>query len=215
MNDRTIVGGDSYTINICEIFASIQGEGRYMGCPVVFVRTSGCPVQCDFCDSKDSWHNSKTKTINEVWQEVWRCSRQGKIRTVVITGGEPLIQHNLGVLCDQLHFEGFQVHLETSGYTDIPRQYFDWVVCSPKPNLQYAIPANADEIKLVIGTHVDDIYKLVHASWLDKFAGRIWLQPCDEPDAAISDNMKRCYDMAMKDPRFRVGIQLHKLLRVQ
>lgn len=214
MNDRTTSVQGTLTIN--EVFASIQGEGKYMGRPVVFVRTCGCPVQCDFCDSKDSWSKGKQYSVNDLFQEVWRNSRQGKIRIVVITGGEPLIQHDLIPFVNVLKYEGFNTHLETSGWGEIPSNCFDHVVCSPKPALDYQIPnGRVDELKYVVGTHITDIYGMIRPAIVEKFAGRIWLQPCDEVGTAIVDNMKRCFDIAMKDPRLRVGIQLHKYIGVR
>jgi organic radical activating enzyme len=202
-------------MKVLEVFYSIQGEGRYMGVPVVFVRTSGCPIQCDFCDTKDSWDGSKgyETDAKHLIQDIMRASPRCK--TVVITGGEPTIQSDLYNIAESLKYEGFDVHLETSGWRDISRGYFSWVVCSPKEKNNFRIAKGCDELKYVVNTK-SDLSKMIPAYVREQFAGRIWLQPMDEcnPDVNLQ-NAKHCTEEALRDPRLRVGIQLHKIYGVQ
>ena len=103
------------TLRITEIFYSLQGEARTVGVPTVFVRLTGCPLRCTWCDTTYSFNGGKTLTQEEVLAQVahYGC------KTVCVTGGEPLAQKAcipfLSALCDL----GYAVSLETSGYLDI------------------------------------------------------------------------------------------------
>ncbi len=120
---------------INEIFKSIQGEGRYQGEPVIFVRLSGCTRNCSFCDTK--YHvDQHLMTPKEVASAI-RSYSTG-CRTVVVTGGEPLLQWiEIKKLRELLPTYAF--HLETNGdllteilYTDIQDKAFDYICISPK-----------------------------------------------------------------------------------
>lgn len=202
-------------MKVLEVFYSIQGEGRYMGVPVVFVRTSGCPVQCSFCDTKNSWDGSKGYETNaqHLIEDIMRVSN--KCKTVVITGGEPVIQKDLYNIVQELKYAGFSVHLETSGWADVSRGYFEWVVCSPKEKNNYRIAKGCDELKYVVSTE-SDLNLMIPAAVRTDFERRIWLQPMDEGDPVKNmANTRRCIQEALKDPRLRAGVQLHKIYKVQ
>lgn len=198
-------------MRVVEIFYSIQGEGQYIGCPAVFVRTAGCPVKCDFCDTKDSWETGTEMTHTEIIEEILKI--KGTCHRVVITGGEPLIQRGDTCALTLLLQDNYsmRVHLETSGAFNIP-DIFDWVTISPKPNLDYRIPKGpVDEIKLVVKKG-DDVLTMLPDDVREAFAeARIWLQPMD----GTMENMAYCYGVALEHPCFRVGVQLHKLLGVR
>lgn len=188
-----------------------------MGIPVIFVRTAGCPVKCSFCDTDWTKVNYDFQEPSDLIQELGR-SRYAKYRRIVITGGEPMIQPDIYRFVEELKFEGYSIDLETSGYSDIQRGYFSHVVCSPKPNLKYKVPSGPiDELKYVVNEEfVKNINKYVPAAIRDQFNERIWLQPMDEGSLeSIKANWKRCYELSMIDPRFRVGLQMHKFLGVQ
>lgn len=101
-------------IKVTEIFHSIQGESTYAGRPCLFVRLTGCPLRCTWCDTTYAFHGGRDLTIEEIVGEV----RSFDCPLVEVTGGEPLSQpESLGLLtrlCD----EGFEVLLETSGAID-------------------------------------------------------------------------------------------------
>jgi 7-carboxy-7-deazaguanine synthase len=103
------------TLRVTEIFHSIQGESSRVGLPTVFVRLTGCPLRCVWCDTEYAFSGGESMTIGEVAQRVagFGCA------TVCVTGGEPLAQKNclplLAALCDS----GHSVSLETSGALDI------------------------------------------------------------------------------------------------
>jgi len=99
------------SLRITEIFYSLQGEARTVGLPTVFVRLTGCPLRCVYCDTEYAFHGGQQYSLQEVVEQV--ASFQP--RYVTVTGGEPLAQPNclplLSALCD----EGYEVSLETSG----------------------------------------------------------------------------------------------------
>jgi 7-carboxy-7-deazaguanine synthase len=103
--------GASRRLKITEIFFSLQGEAHTVGFPTVFVRLTGCPLRCQYCDTAYAFHGGNWMTIDGVLARVAEFTP----RYVCVTGGEPLAQKNclplLGGLCDA----GYQVSLETSG----------------------------------------------------------------------------------------------------
>src|SRR5690606_17368158 len=102
-------------LRITEIFASVQGESTRVGLPTVFVRLTGCPLRCTWCDTAYAFSGGSTRSLDDILAEV---ARHG-LRHVCVTGGEPLAQKAclelLAALCDA----GHSVSLETSGALDI------------------------------------------------------------------------------------------------
>ena len=103
------------TLRINEIFFSLQGESSRVGLPTVFVRLTGCPLRCGYCDTAYAFHDGKTRDIDDVIAEVATY----KTKTVCVTGGEPLAQKNCLTLLAKLCDLGYSVSLETSGAIDI------------------------------------------------------------------------------------------------
>jgi len=99
------------TLRVTEIFYSVQGESTHAGRPCVFVRLTGCPLRCRWCDTAYAFHGGKTMTIDWIVGEV----RALQCRLVEVTGGEPLAQSACLPLLRRLCDEGFEVLLETSG----------------------------------------------------------------------------------------------------
>ena len=102
-------------VRITEIFYSLQGESRTVGLPTVFVRLTGCPLRCGYCDTEYAFQGGHKMRIGEVLAEVsaWHP------RYVTVTGGEPLAQKNCLPLLTQLCDAGYEVSLETSGALDV------------------------------------------------------------------------------------------------
>jgi 7-carboxy-7-deazaguanine synthase len=102
-------------LRITEIFHSIQGESTYAGLPCVFVRLTGCPLRCAWCDSEYTFHGGTEMALDEVLRRVhaYDC------RLVEVTGGEPLHQKEAFPLIEALCTEGYTVLIETSGAIDI------------------------------------------------------------------------------------------------
>lgn len=102
-------------LKLTEIFLSLQGEARDSGWPTVFVRLTGCPLRCRYCDTAYAFHGGQWWEIDAILQEV---ARHGA-RHVCVTGGEPLAQKRCLVLLEKLCDAGYVVSLETSGALDI------------------------------------------------------------------------------------------------
>ena len=102
-------------LRINEIFFSLQGETSRTGLPTVFVRLTGCPLRCGYCDTAYAFHEGLTRNVGDVVAEVSRH----RTRYVCVTGGEPLAQKSCLVLLTRLADAGFSVSLETSGALDI------------------------------------------------------------------------------------------------
>jgi len=102
-------------LRITEVFHSLQGEARTVGLPTVFVRLTGCPLRCVYCDTTYSFSGGEKFTLQHLLEQV----RRYRTPLVCVTGGEPLAQPDcipwLKLLCD----EGFEVSLETGGAMDI------------------------------------------------------------------------------------------------
>jgi 7-carboxy-7-deazaguanine synthase len=103
------------TLKINEVFYSIQGETSFSGMPTVFIRLTGCPLRCGYCDTEYAFYEGEKISI----ADILRKTSSYRTRYVTVTGGEPLAQKNcidlLRLLCD----EGYQVSLETSGAIDL------------------------------------------------------------------------------------------------
>ena len=99
------------TLKITEIFYSLQGESSTVGLPTVFVRLTGCPLRCGYCDSAYAFYGGERLSLSEILEKV----ASYRPRYVCVTGGEPLAQRDCTQLLTQLCDAGYQVSLETSG----------------------------------------------------------------------------------------------------
>ncbi len=103
------------TLNITEIFYSLQGEAKEVGIPTVFVRLTGCPLRCNYCDTAYAFKGNNPLSIQHILDEVAQYNAQ----YVCVTGGEPMAQSNCLKLLDSLIDSGYTVSMETSGSIDI------------------------------------------------------------------------------------------------
>jgi 7-carboxy-7-deazaguanine synthase len=102
-------------LRITEIFHSLQGESRPVGYPSAFVRLTGCPLRCVYCDTAYAFHGGRRVTVEEILAQVATF----EVRHVCVTGGEPLAQPGSLDLMTALCDAGYQVSLETSGALDV------------------------------------------------------------------------------------------------
>lgn len=102
-------------MRISEIFYSLQGETSRVGLPTVFVRLTGCPLRCSYCDTAYAFSGGSTMTLQAIMDEI-RCY---PTHYVTVTGGEPLAQKSCQTLLRTLCDEGYKVSLETSGALDV------------------------------------------------------------------------------------------------
>jgi 7-carboxy-7-deazaguanine synthase len=125
-------------LRVTEIFHSLQGESRPVGCPTVFVRLTGCPLRCEYCDTAYAFHGGIRLTPDEILQQVAEYGT----RHVCVTGGEPLAQRQCPGLLTRLCDAGYDVLLETSGA--LPIEGIDPRVCIV---LDLKTPASGEQSK--------------------------------------------------------------------
>ncbi len=149
-------------LRVNEIFLSLQGESRSVGWPTVFVRLTGCPLRCGYCDTAYAFHEGQWLALEDIVAQV---AAQG-VRHVTVTGGEPLAQRPCVALLARLCDAGFEVSLETSGALDIaavdPRVRIVMDVKTPgSGEVEKNLPANlallkrTDEVKFVLCNRAD------------------------------------------------------------
>ncbi len=106
---------DTQRLRITEIFYSLQGEALTVGIPTVFIRLTGCPLRCQYCDTTYAFSGGEWMTFDDILEQV----RNYRTRYITVTGGEPLAQKSCNDLLTALCDEGYDVSLETSGAIDV------------------------------------------------------------------------------------------------
>jgi 7-carboxy-7-deazaguanine synthase len=114
-------GAQAPYLRVTEIFHSVQGESTWAGLPCTFVRLTGCPLRCVWCDTAYAFHGGEPMTLDAIEAEVESMTPrlEGRAPLVEITGGEPLIHPNAVVLADRFLERGYTVLVETSGALDV------------------------------------------------------------------------------------------------
>ena len=218
------------TYTVKEIFYTLQGEGAQSGRAAVFCRFSGCNLWsgreedrsravCQFCDTDfvgTGPDGGKFRSAGELADAIDRCwggppagtggnRAQGRMKYVVCTGGEPLLQLD-DALIGALHKRAFDVAVETNGTLPAPKS-LDWICVSPKAGAPF-VQTSGSELKLV--------YPQEHAP-PEKFAQldfrHFFLQPMDGPEIELNteDAIKYC----LRHPQWRLSIQTHKLVGIR
>ena len=134
-------------MRINEIFYSLQGEGFLAGAPSVFIRLAGCPLRCRWCDTKYAW--DQTAGAHYSIDNIVETVQQARSKSVVITGGEPMISPELTQLLQKLKASDRHITIETAGIAFIPALPCDLMSISPK--LSNSTP---NDLKLA-ATHED------------------------------------------------------------
>jgi 7-carboxy-7-deazaguanine synthase len=150
------------SLRITEIFHSLQGESNTVGLPTVFIRLTGCPLRCVYCDTEYAFTGGKKMSMEAILDEV----KHYRTPYVTITGGEPLAQPSCIDLMNELLNEGYLVSLETSGAMDVakvdPRVVKVMDLKTPSSgelsrnlyqNIDYL--THKDQVKFVIGNDED------------------------------------------------------------
>jgi 7-carboxy-7-deazaguanine synthase len=162
LSDSTVVNLTELSLRITEIFYSLQGEARSVGLPTVFVRLTGCPLRCVYCDTEYAFSGGQVHSLAQIIAQIdeFGCRR------ICVTGGEPLAQPECAQLLTALCDRGFEVSLETSGAISI--EHIDTRVSrvmdlkTPDsgeshrnlwPNITYLTPN--DQLKFVICSRED------------------------------------------------------------
>lgn len=191
-----------------EHFYTLQGEGMHSGRASYFIRLGGCDVGCVWCDVKDSWEAGKHPVMQV--DEIVAAAMQHPARLAVITGGEPAM-YELTALCNALHAQGFDVHIETSGAYPIIGD-IDWVTLSPKkfkPPVQEALD-KAGELKVVIYHKSDFAWAEEHAAKVPATC-KLYLQP----EWSKKDNITLLViDYILAHPQWGLSLQTHKYINI-
>jgi 7-carboxy-7-deazaguanine synthase len=206
-----------------EVYYTLQGEGANAGRAAVFCRFAGCNLWsgreedraaavCNFCDTDfvgtdgpggGSFGNAES--LASAIQAQWPDTPQGSAKKLVVcTGGEPLLQMDSGLVAS-LHRRGFEVAIETNG-TCGPPQEIDWICVSPK--------AGAD-LLLTTGDELKFIYPqpgLKPENFIGLDFKHFFLQPMDGPH--LKSNTESAVRYCLADPRWRLSLQLHKVLGI-
>ncbi len=203
-------------LRITEIFRSLQGESRSVGWPTVFVRLTGCPLRCGYCDTAYAFKGGEWMTVEAICQQV---AEQG-CRHVTVTGGEPLAQKEVLPLLTALCDAGHDISLETSGALDIagvdPRVSIVMDIKTPGSGEvarnrweNLGLLGEKDQIKLVIADRQDYEWarEQLHERRLADISEVLFspvqgqLAPTDLADWILEDRLP-----------VRFQLQLHKIL---
>jgi organic radical activating enzyme len=197
------------SLQVNEIFYSLQGEGGRQGEASIFIRLSGCNLKCDFCDTDFS--HGKEMQLDEILDNI----RPFPCQWIVWTGGEPTLQLTDDIL---LFFkaQGFQQAIESNG-TNPLSAWLDYTVVSPKrlkgQALDYAEKVNpkVDEIRLPIqkGDNIPVIASLPEAKYF-------FLSPVFTGDKiSTKANIDYCVEQIKLHPEWRLSLQIHKLIGIE
>ena len=205
------------TLRITEIFHSIQGESKSIGLPTIFIRLTGCPLRCQYCDTTYAFNGGEVMHLEEIVKRVNALN----CPYVTVTGGEPLAQPNCDKLLSALCDAGFQVSIETSGALSI--ESLDRrisIVMDLKTPGSLECEKNQydnifhlgakDQVKIVICNRKDYEWakaKVEQYSLIDKVGEVLFSPSCEQLDAA------NLAEWVLDDKlNVRVQVQLHKIL---
>ncbi|MCW9025092.1 MAG: 7-carboxy-7-deazaguanine synthase QueE [Gammaproteobacteria bacterium] len=203
-------------LRITEIFYSLQGESRSVGWPTVFIRLTGCPLRCGYCDTTYAFQGGDWMSLDQIIEQ----TSQYQSRYVTVTGGEPLAQKPCLELLSQLCDKGYKVSLETSGALDISSVDSRVVIVmdlkTPSSgeesknrydNIEHL--KQKDQLKFVIGDQADYDWAVAK---LEEFN---LTQRCEVLFSPVQDQLSptALADWILRDHLpVRMQVQLHKLL---
>ena len=205
-------------LRVTEIFRSIQGESTHAGRPCTFVRLTGCPMRCVWCDSEYTFTGGDHMSLNAVMDQV----RAFGVNLVEVTGGEPLAQKEAFELIASLCDEGFEVLIETGGYVstaglDSRAKVILDIKCPASgeearqdwSNLD-RLRADRDEVKFVIADEGDWLYarKVIEEHNLQTRAHAVLISPAWEQ----IDLQQLANWIAASGLKVRMQLQLHKYI---
>ncbi len=208
-------------LRITEIFASIQGESTSVGMPTVFVRLTGCPLRCQYCDTAYAFSGGEWMRLDEIATKV----KSFNLKHVTVTGGEPLAQKScLSLLC-KLCDQNYKVSLETSGALNIsevdPRVVKVMDIKTPASqevsknlweNIGYL--REQDQVKFVICSHSDYVWaKNILAEYQLRDRCEVLFSPVMDETDVDQFEAKQLAEWIVQDQLdVRFQLQLHKIL---
>lgn len=191
---------------------TLQGEGAHAGRACVFLRFAVCNLACDWCDTDFREDGAVHLDAPAIVARLRELDVHGS-RTVIVTGGEPTLQWD-APLADAIRAAGFRVHMESNGTRPL-KAPVDWLTISPKPQFHasrfHLVPELApSEVKVVVDDTVD---AEVLAGYERTFRADHWFaQPC--MDDRYAHHLARTLDLVGRNPRWRLSLQLHKVLQI-
>ncbi|MXV50629.1 radical SAM protein [Pedobacter sp. HMF7647] len=202
------IPADGTLLPLMEEFYTIQGEGYHTGKAAYFIRLGGCDVGCHWCDVKESW-DAELHPLTAADTIVENAAKYpGK--TVVITGGEPLI-YNLDYLTSELQKRGIKTFIETSGAYPLSGNW-DWICLSPKkfkaPRLD--VTPYAGELKVIVFNKSDFEWAEQYATQVSENC-KLYLQPEWSKAQAITPLI---IDYVKENPKWEISLQTHKYLNI-
>ena len=205
--------GDGSELDVQEIFATIQGEGAFVGRPAIFIRLGGCNLACEFCDTE--FESFTRQSLSDILSEI-KALANDSYKLVVITGGEPFRQP-IEKLCDELLENGFEVQIETNGtlWRDIDKRVS--IICSPKNisgkyhPIREDLLKHIDAFKFLISAD-DEKYTQVPEVGQSEHDIPVYVQPIDEYDEGKNlANQKLAVKIAQEN-NYILSLQIHKVL---
>lgn len=200
-------------LKVVEIFHSVQGEGRNVGRSAVFVRLTGCNMQCSFCDT--DWSIGAEMTAGQILEEVKKLSSPEDYpnNLLIWTGGEPTLQLTAEIVD---LFNQYYNCIETNGTNPVPHN-IEYITCSPKvspevlkKNFKFV---NEFRFPLAAGGTVPAIENLPPAD--NYFVSPIFVGTENECFQVDATNVNYCMDYVRQNPRWKMSVQMHKLLNVR
>lgn len=199
---------DGTLLPLMEEFYTIQGEGYHTGKAAYFIRLGGCDIGCHWCDVKESWDASLHPLTPA--ETIVENAKKHPAKTVVITGGEPLI-YNLDYLTSRLKQEGIKTFIETSGAYPLSG-YWDWICLSPKKfkGPRKDVLEAAGELKVIVFNKSDFQWAEEHAKMVGDNC-RLYLQPEWSKAAEITPLI---IEYVKDNPQWDISLQTHKYLNI-
>jgi len=200
------------SLNVVEIFKSIQGEGANAGRSSVFIRLACCNMSCWYCDT--DWSISRKMTVLEVFDEVRKLSNEKDFpnNLLIWTGGEPTLQLTNEIL---EHFEDYYNCIETNGTNPVPSK-IKYISCSPKvtPEILRKNFTHVNEFRYPVGVgdFLPEITELPPAE--NYFISPVFLGEEKKRFLQNDENIAYCIDLIKSNPQWRLSLQLHKLLNI-
>ena len=189
-------------LKINEIFYSIQGEGKYTGAAMVFIRLAGCSAGCAWCDTKYAQKINFLLTPAQILARI----KKYPARRVALTGGEPCEQDILPLI-KLLGKNKYEIHLETNGSVNINTGLIFCATVSPKKNVSEKMLKKADVIKLVI----DGKNKFkAYTKYINKKTS-LYIQP----EGNKKENIAKCLQIIKQNPQIKLSLQTHKLINIK
>ncbi len=203
---------------VVEIFRTVEGEGRWVGLPITFLRLEGCNLRCEWCDTTYSYDGVSYKeySLNELLKKVESFG----LKRLCITGGEPFLSKNLPILVKEFLKRDYKVFIETNGTLWLPeiKDIYNenlYITCSPKPPIYYVHPELVpfvSELKFVVDKNLK-IENILNPNLEHLLKNDIIVL---QPESNLPDRVEKALDI--QDQLLKRGIesriipQCHKVL---